>query len=123
MAVALVDWAWVIDVEQELAHLLVLGDEEGLNERLTWWQAQHSNPVADTFKLLSAWQASKSQSEYEACFNQVQDYLNAGDCYQINLTLRFNANFSGDTWQAYRRLSAQTKRRFPLLCNYLTALF
>lgn len=112
MAVALVDWAWVIDVEQELAHLLVLGDEEGLNERLTWWQAQHFNPVADTFKLLSAWQASKSQSEYEASFNQVQDYLNAGDCYQINLTLRFNAHFSGDTWQAYRRLSAQNQAPF-----------
>ena len=112
MAVALVDWAWVIDLEQQLAHLLVLGDKDALNSRLSWWQAQHANPIADDFKLLSEWQACKSQSEYAAIFNQVQEYIKAGDCYQINLTLRFNARFAGDTWHAYRQLSAQNQAPF-----------
>lgn len=111
MAVALVDWAWVIDTEQQQAHLLVLGDEAALNARLAWWQAQQAK-TADPFKLLSDWQVSKSQREYETSFNTVQDYLSAGDCYQINLTLRFNAGFSGDTWAAYRQLSAQNQAPF-----------
>lgn len=114
MAVALVDWAWVIDVEQQQAHLLVMGDEAALDARLAWWQAQHAKAMVPqvAFKLTSRWQACQTQAEYGASFNKVQDYLRAGDCYQINLTLRFNAGFVGDSWQAYRQLSAQNKAPF-----------
>ena len=34
----------------------------------------------------------------------MQQYLHSGDCYQINLTQRFQADYQGDEWQAYRTL-------------------
>ena len=34
----------------------------------------------------------------------MQDHIRAGDCYQINLTQRFEARVQGDSWQAYGRL-------------------
>lgn len=44
------------------------------------------------------------QDAYQPLFERVQDYIRAGDCYQINLARRFEANFEGDPWQAYRQL-------------------
>lgn len=111
MAVAIVDWAWVIDREAEQAHLLVLGDESALAARLAWWQTQQA-VSPEQFRLTDRWQANRTAAEYEASFNRVQQYLQAGDCYQINLTMRFNAPFSGDAWQAYRHLSEHNRAPF-----------
>ncbi|MGO1247663.1 MAG: aminodeoxychorismate synthase component I [Oceanisphaera sp.] len=111
MAVGLFDWAWVIDCEQQQAHLVVLGDQAALTARLSWWQAQQALAQVH-FKLTSQWQANQSQQQYIERFNRVQNYLRAGDCYQINLTLRFNSQFSGDTWQAYRQLSEHNQAPF-----------
>ncbi|MBO1518778.1 aminodeoxychorismate synthase component I [Oceanisphaera pacifica] len=115
MAVGLFDWAWVIDCEQQQAHLVVLGDQAALTARLNWWQAQQAcaNALAPApFKLTAQWQANQSQQQYVDSFNRVQAYLQAGDCYQINLTLRFKSHFSGDIWQAYRQLSAHNQAPF-----------
>lgn len=122
MAVALVDWAWVIDCEQQLAHLLVLGDKAALTARLTWWQAQSiQTQITTPFKLTDTWQANKTAAQYDDSFNRVQAYLQAGDCYQINLTLRFNSRFNGDTWQAYRQLSAHNQAPFSAFLQLPTS--
>ncbi|MFD1006637.1 aminodeoxychorismate synthase component I [Oceanisphaera ostreae] len=124
MAVALVKWAWVIDCQQHLAHLVVLGDESALSARLAWWQAQQeaaSSAAAAPFKLTDDWHANKTAAQYEASFNRVQDYLSAGDCYQINLTLRFNSTFSGDCWQAYRHLSEHNQAPFSAFLRLPTS--
>ncbi|MDX1266805.1 MAG: aminodeoxychorismate synthase component I, partial [Oceanisphaera sp.] len=91
--------------------LLVLGDEQALAARLTWWQAQQAASPAP-FRLRGGWQANRTAAEYESAFDRVQQYLQAGDCYQINLTMRFNAPFSGDAWQAYRHLSEHNRAPF-----------
>lgn len=123
MAVALVNWTWVIDREQQQAHLLVLGDEAALHGRLSWWQAQCAVKPASVlpFKLTQDWQANQSAAQYEASFDRVQQYLAAGDCYQINLTLRFNSGFSGDSWRAYRQLSAHNQAPFSAFLQLPTS--
>src|SRR5690606_36657280 len=42
--------------------------------------------------------------DYLQAFARVQEYLRAGDCYQVNLARRLSVPFRGDPWQAYRRL-------------------
>ncbi|WP_417615219.1 aminodeoxychorismate synthase component I [Oceanisphaera sp.] len=123
MAVALVNWAWVIDSEQKQAHLLVLGDDAALSARLSWWQAQLAaeSPVTGSFRLTDEWHANKTAAQYEDSFNRVQHYLAAGDCYQINLTVRFNSRFSGDSWQAYRHLSAHNQAPFSAFLQLPTS--
>ncbi|QSX32019.1 aminodeoxychorismate synthase component I [Shewanella avicenniae] len=56
------------------------------------------------FKLTSNWQTQLSKAEYLQRFEQIQQYLHSGDCYQINLTQRFSAHYQGDEWQAYLNL-------------------
>jgi para-aminobenzoate synthetase component 1 len=57
------------------------------------------------FRLISDWQCQISKAAYLAKFEQVQQYLLSGDCYQINLTQRFSAEYQGDEWQAYCALT------------------
>lgn len=42
-------------------------------------------------KFISSW----SRADYNHAFNKVQDYLKAGDCYQVNLTHPHKARYQG----------------------------
>lgn len=48
-----------------------------------------------TFKLQQQLQARWSFDQYQQAFHQVQDYIKAGDCYQINLTQEFTTQATG----------------------------
>jgi para-aminobenzoate synthetase component I len=56
------------------------------------------------FTLASAFTSNFSQDEYRRAFERIQAYIQAGDCYQVNLAQRFSAAFEGDPWYAYRAL-------------------
>lgn len=73
--------------------------------------AQKTNKLVP-FHLNGDWQNQLSYAQYQDKFNRVQDYLRQGDCYQINLTQRFEANFTGDPYSAYLELSAQNNTPF-----------
>jgi para-aminobenzoate synthetase component 1 len=45
-----------------------------------------------------------SKNEYLRKLEKVQQYIGAGDCYQVNFAHNFNAGYSGDTFGAYRAL-------------------
>jgi para-aminobenzoate synthetase component 1 len=64
----------------------------------------HQSALLSRFSLLSDWQANLSKTDYFAKFAQIQQYLQTGDCYQINLAQRFSAQYQGDEWQAYLAL-------------------
>lgn len=63
-------------------------------------------PQAQPFQLLADFTGNLPDTAYKERFSQVQEYINAGDCYQINLAQCFQAPFSGTAWQAYRKLRA-----------------
>jgi len=56
------------------------------------------------FTLLTPMRGDLQAVQYQQAFNRVQQYIQAGDCYQINLTQRFRAPCQGDPWQAYQAL-------------------
>lgn len=45
-----------------------------------------------------------SQTDYQQRFDQVRDYIVAGDCYQVNLAKQFSTAVDGDSWQTYAYL-------------------
>lgn len=56
------------------------------------------------FQLLAPMRGDLQPEQYRAAFDKVQQYIQAGDCYQINLTQRFRAPCQGDPWRAYQAL-------------------
>ncbi|MDL0429656.1 aminodeoxychorismate synthase component I [Marinobacter sp. TBZ242] len=64
---------------------------------------------AERFVLLEPFRALDSKDTYIENFKRVQNYIQAGDCYQANLAQCFEAPFRGAPWHAFRTLS----RAFP----------
>ncbi|MBT1445531.1 aminodeoxychorismate synthase component I [Shewanella sp. JM162201] len=64
------------------------------------------------FSLKAPFTPQIDRAAYNDKFARVQQYLLSGDCYQINLTQRFSAPFSGEPWHAYRTLRASNKAPF-----------
>jgi para-aminobenzoate synthetase component 1 len=55
---------------------------------------------------------SFSREGYEAAVARSLQYIAAGDCYQVNLSRRFSAGFSGDPWSLFRRLQESSPAPF-----------
>ncbi|XNM65064.1 chorismate-binding protein [Escherichia coli] len=48
----------------------------------------------------------------------MQAYLHSGDCYQVNLAQRFQANYQGDEWQAFVRLNHANRAPFSAFLRF-----
>ncbi len=108
MAVGIYDWALIADHDLQRLTLVALNNAQA---RLRWLE-QWPERKAPAFSLTSAWQSSLSYAEYATRFNAVQAYIQAGDCYQVNLTQRFQAGYQGDEWLAFCALNAANRAPF-----------
>ncbi|MCF5655243.1 aminodeoxychorismate synthase component I [Pseudomonas poae] len=63
-----------------------------------------NKPVAASkasFKLRGAMAPDLSAEAYRDAIARIHDYIQAGDCYQVNFAQRFRAPCLGDPWAAY----------------------
>ena len=67
---------------------------------------------AGSFSLTGAWQSNLTEPEYISALETINDYLLAGDCYQVNMAQRFTATFKGNEWDAYKTLRTANKAPF-----------
>ncbi len=111
MAVGIYDWALVLDHSLRTARLVShrrYAETQELLPQLL--QRLRGKPVlpADDFHVRGPVTSNFTPDSYATAFAAVQGYLQAGDCYQVNLAQRFRADASGDALGAYlalRRLS------------------
>ena len=108
MAVGIYRWALIVDNHRRRVTLLSHDDP---HQRLAWLESHLSVPK-EPFRLTSAWQSNMSREEYGERYRRVQEYLQSGDCYQVNLAQRFQASFRGDEWQAFIRLNQSNRAPF-----------
>ncbi|AMD01906.1 ATP-binding protein [Halomonas chromatireducens] len=102
--VGLYDWALIQDHDAGETWLVASAQRRGLV--MEWLDAL---PVSGgQFRLLAPFEGELDREGYARRFSAVQDYIRAGDCYQINLAQRFSAPFAGDLWAAYQRLRLAT---------------
>lgn len=62
------------------------------------------NPTDPDFRL-GAWQAAINEEAYQAAIARIKDYIAAGHTYQVNYTFPSHADFAGDAWALFARLS------------------
>ncbi|MEO8330820.1 MAG: aminodeoxychorismate synthase component I [Gallionella sp.] len=107
LAVGIYDWALVLDHQQHNARLVsqqrFAETAELLPQILRRLQNKPALP-ADTFQVHGKITSNFTPHSYAKAFLKVQDYLQAGDCYQINLAQRFSVKAEGDAYRAYLKL-------------------
>ncbi|MFW3616687.1 aminodeoxychorismate synthase component I [Billgrantia antri] len=104
----LYDWALIQDHRQKESWLVAT---HARREQVLGWL--HSPAFTGTeFQLQSPFAGEMDRAGYARRFAAVQEYIRAGDCYQINLAQRFSAPYVGDLWSAYLRLRQATPTPF-----------
>ncbi len=111
--VGLYDWALIQDRQQRCCHFVCqqLDDNARTALRLLSAASEQSEHEA-SFALDSELKSAFSYAQYAAAFSKVQNYINAGDCYQINLAQRYTASYLGDPAALYLNLRKQSSAPF-----------
>ncbi|GJM04330.1 MAG: aminodeoxychorismate synthase subunit I [marine bacterium B5-7] len=107
MAVGIYDWSLIID-----HHLrrVWLASFCRFNRTESMWQELHdlfstpTNKEIKGYRVTSDVKSNLSREQYGLAFDKVKQYIRDGDCYQVNLSQRFVADFEGDSWAAYLKL-------------------
>jgi para-aminobenzoate synthetase component I len=67
---------------------------------------------------ISQWVSDQSFKQYSTSFNAIKQYILAGDCYQINYAQRFQAQFEGDIYAAYKNLAKANNAPFSSFIRF-----
>ncbi|WP_223533932.1 MULTISPECIES: aminodeoxychorismate synthase component I [unclassified Pseudomonas] len=100
-------WALISNHLSQTSQLVfhpTLPDSE--RQRLIDLFSQSAPEVVAPFKLLTPMTADLSADQYQQAIERIQQYIQAGDCYQVNFAQRFRAPCQGDPWAAYCALRA-----------------
>ena len=105
VAMGLYRWTIVVDHFEGCAALTSTAsfpDEEALRIRERLLEAPQK-PLRG-FEVLGPIRSTLEREGYLPRARRVLDYIEAGDCYQANLTREFRAPCAGDPWTFYRHL-------------------
>lgn len=104
LLVGIYDWAIVVDhhlASTKLVSHARFSTQQALNVLHQQLLQARIAEDAQPFTVASDIEPNMDQVAYAQAFQQVKDYIRAGDCYQINLAQRFAVRVSGDACQAY----------------------
>jgi para-aminobenzoate synthetase component 1 len=69
------------------------------------------------FEVTSPLVSNFNPESYQQAFKRVQQYIQAGDCYQVNLAQRFSVQAQGSGWGAYQALREISPAPFMAYMN------
>lgn len=121
MAVALYDWALVVDHEFKKSWLVSRGKDPRTLQAWSDLVEGFSNPLRQltaSFKLTSPIKSHLTRKEYAQRFDRIQHYIREGDCYQVNFAQWFSATVEGDPWALYRQLREANPAPFSAFLDY-----
>jgi len=82
-------------------------------------QAQNTEAAIEPLKAFSAssFKQNTSKEKYAEDFKQIQNYLLAGDCYQINYAQQYQTQYQGHPYQAFQQLAETVPSPFMAYIN------
>ncbi len=116
MMIGIYDWAIVVDHQHCNSWLVGQGRFEQTRE--LWPELQQRVkrkavlPADEPLKAVTPFASAVSHHAYQQAFDAIQEYISAGDCYQINYTQRFSASVTGDGWSGYQQMRRQNPAPF-----------
>lgn len=121
MAIGIYDWAIQLDHQEETAQLVSHNRYAQTAEIIPQIMARlqcADNVVRGKFEVQGKITSNFTRASYDAAFVSVQNYLQSGDCYQINLAQRFSAQASGDAFLAYCKLRQLSPAPYSAFLNF-----
>jgi len=122
MKVGIYPWSLVVDHKENKTYLL--GDKHDASTRRNWhdlqafFKAKVARKNRQKFSATTEVKSNFNKSAYADAFMKIKKYIHEGDCYQVNLAQRFNAEVEGDPWLAYQLLRSINPSPFGAYMNY-----
>lgn len=120
MAVGIYDWALIVDHHVRrvwLASFCRFKKTESIWPELLELFSTPTSKEAKGFRVTSDVKSNMSREQYGLAFDKIKKYIRDGDCYQVNLSQRFAADFEGDSWSAYLKLREVNPAPFAAYLN------
>lgn len=115
------DWVLAHDHHTQTSWLVTTGLPDGtaaaaaarqgeIEEILSAWQSRNGGPqdAGEDFRLTMPLESNLNRAQYLAMVQRAQEYIAAGDIYQVNLSQRFAAGWQGSPWALYQRLREES---------------
>jgi len=103
-AIGCYDWCVVQDHLLQRSALVAMPWVNGRVRRDLLARLKSAHGRLRPFQLHGSFQPAMTREAYYNAFARIQAYIQAGDCYQVNLAQRFDAAYEGDSFTAYRAL-------------------
>ena len=58
------------------------------------------------------WSPTVTKTEYDRAITQIKQYISCGDTYQVNYTMRLQAEFTGNAWEYFLQLSSAQQANY-----------
>ncbi|GAA0784953.1 aminodeoxychorismate synthase component I [Marinobacterium sediminicola] len=100
-------YLWAIVIDHQLGTCRLVSHpmtDPALLAEVTYLISATQLASTEAFQLVSPFNSNLSASDYRDALQRINDYIHAGDCYQINFAQRFKATYQGDPWHAYKAL-------------------
>ncbi len=108
MMIGLYDWAILVDhrakTSKLVSHAVLPRTRENWDALKASFNAVASNADSKPFVVNGRPAANFSHAGYHQAIDRIHQYIRAGDCYQVNLSQRFQVPVTGDAWTAYLKL-------------------
>jgi para-aminobenzoate synthetase component 1 len=69
------------------------------------WLCADETAAAAGWSMTSRFHPKQTGDAFKASVQKIRQYIEAGDCYQANLSQEFSGQYSGDPWQAFQALA------------------
>lgn len=104
MVAGLYTWAIVQDHEMKQCYLAALPEcDSTLLEYIQQHLLSQERPASIPFRI-NALRSNTSNTDYHHKIDKISHYIHSGDCYQVNLSQCFSAEYQGDPYLAYTQL-------------------
>jgi len=112
MMIGIYDWALVVDHREMKSTLISHGLDKETHDKWFGLQTLFDRPCEASvleekltiFEVKTPVTSNLTELQYKQAFNKIKAYIEAGDCYQVNLAQRFSAKVEGDSWLMYQKL-------------------
>lgn len=107
LCIGIYHWAIVQDHEQQLAWLVELPEVTSVDkdaQKTVFHNLKQNIKSGDISFKIRRFDGKLNAIKYAKNIAKIQDYIHAGDCYQVNYAQRFSASYQGDPFDAYLAL-------------------
>jgi len=121
MMMGIYDWAIIVDHFKKKTYIVSMlfdSKTELFIDKLIGIFNEDKDNSDLKFKIKTSVSDNLSFIDYKNKFDKVMSYINAGDCYQINLSKKFEVDTTGDSWYFYKKFRDINKSPFMAYLLY-----